>query len=147
MKKILNSGILFIAFTGLVLVGCKKGNEKYNDGEVVEDSYTGNVNVTSGGTDPGGDITGSGDGGTYTFAWENNKPRASLDFDITTTTGSIQFIITDADGNEVLNKTRSAGGNDSFSGVTSAGTPGIWLVTIIITDFDGDASYSLSPGD
>jgi hypothetical protein len=57
------------------------------------------------------------------------------------------MIINDSDGVEVLNRTRSAGANDSFSGVTKRGTAGTWLVTLIFIDFDGDGSYSLSPGD
>lgn len=135
---------IFLALTVLILVSCEKENES---GDIIENTYTGKVNVTSGGNDPAGDFTGSGDSGTYSFAWNNPQSRASLNFDITTTTGSCQFILLDADGTEVLNKTRSAGGNDSYSGVSSAGTKGLWTVTMILTDFNGDGSYSLHPGD
>lgn len=135
--------VLVFASAALLLIGCNK----VKDGKVVEDSYTGNVNVTSGGTDPGGDFTGSGDNGTYAFGWQNNFSKAEVNFDITTPTGSLTFILEDADKNEVLNKTRSAGGNDSFSGESQAGTPGVWKVTMIFSDFNGDGSYSLSPVD
>ena len=138
MKKVL----VFTA-AALLLIGCKK----VKDGKVITDTYSGNVNVTSGGTDPGGDFTGNGDNGTYAFGWQNNFAKAEVNFDITTPTGSLNFILEDADNNEVLNKTRSAGGNDSFSGLSSSGTPGVWTVTLIFTDFNGDGSYSLSPVD
>lgn len=128
---------------GVAVSSCNK----LKDGKVVTDTYSGNVNPTSSGTDPGGDFTGSGDNGTYAFGWENTKTNAEVNFDITTPTGSLNFILEDADKNEVLNKTRSAGGNDSFSGESSAGTPGVWKVTMIFTDFNGDGSYSLSPVD
>lgn len=141
MKSILTSALAFML---ILTVGCKK---EHKNGDVILNDYTGNVNVTSTGADPGGDFTGNGDSGTYSFAWNNSQSRAEVNFDITTPTGSMQMIIEDADGAEVLNKTRSAGGNDSFSGVTSAGTPGMWTVTLIFTDFNGDGSYSLSPGD
>lgn len=122
-------------------------HDNYQNLEVVENTYTGRVEVTSRESDPGGDFYGDGDSGTWSFAWVNSLPTADVNFDITTPTGSVQMIINDCDGAEVLNKTRSAGGNDTFSGVTKRGTAGTWLVTLILTDFDGDGSYSLSPGD
>lgn len=131
-------------FALLVFVSCKK---KLEDGKVVEDTYSGNVNVTSTGSNPGGDFTGNGDAGIYAFGWENSKPKAEANFDITTPTGSVQLILEDADGTEVLNKTRSAGGEDSYSGVSASGTPGVWKVTFVFTDFNGDGSYSLTPVD
>lgn len=121
--------------------------DDYQNLEVVENTYTGRVDVTSTGSDPAGDFYGDGDSGTYSFAWDNPLRTADVNFDITTPTGSVQMIINDSDGVEVLSRTRSAGGNDTFSGVTERGAPGIWLVTLIFTDFDGDGSYSLSPGD
>ena len=143
-KKTING--LFIAVLGVaVMTSCSK-YKKYDNNEVVEDTFTGNVAVTSSGSDPAGDFTGNGDSGTYSFAWENSKKKASLNFDITTPTGSVQFIINDKKGDEVLNVTRSAGGNDSYSGVSEEGKSGTWLVTIILTDFNGDGSYSIHPG-
>jgi hypothetical protein len=35
---------------------------------------------------------------------------------------------------------------DSFGGVTDAGSAGIWTVTISVTNFSGDGSFSLSEG-
>lgn len=119
----------------------------YQNLEVVENTYTGRVEITSRGSDPGADFLGDGDSGTYSFAWVNSLPTADVNFDITTPTGSVQMIINDCQGVEVLNKTRSAGGNDTFSGVTKRGSSGTWLVSLILTDFKGDGSYSLSPGD
>ena len=138
MKK-----VLVIAAAVFLMIGCNK----VKDGKVITDTYSGNVNVTSTGSDPGGDFTGNGDDGVYAFGWENNKSKAEVNFDITTPTGSLNFVLEDADKNEVLNKTRSAGGDDSFSGVSSAGTTGVWTITLTFTDFNGDGSYSLSPID
>lgn len=120
---------------------------KHSDGDVIENTYTGNVNVTSTGSDPAGDFTGSNDNGTYKWAWENSSTKASLNFDITTPSGSCQFILEDKKGTEVLNQTLSAGGTDSYSGVSSEGKAGIWTVTMVLTDFNGDGSYSLHPGE
>jgi hypothetical protein len=135
---------LFIAFSFISLVSCDK---EYEDREIIEDTYSGNIFVTSVGQDPAGDFTGTGDSGTYTFAWVNPQSRASANFDITTPTGSVQMIVKDDEGTVVLDKTRSAGGNDTFSGVSESGVSGIWQVTLILTDFKGDGSYSLHPGD
>ncbi|MEO9531255.1 MAG: hypothetical protein ABJG68_11975 [Crocinitomicaceae bacterium] len=138
MKKVLfGLSLAFVAFS------CNK----VKDGKVITNTYDGNVMVTSGGSDPGGDFTGGGDSGVYAFGWQNNFSKAEVNFDITTPTGSLNFVLQDADKNEVLNKTRSAGGNDSYSGESSSGTPGIWTVTLTFTDFNGDGSYSLSPVD
>ena len=141
--------LLFPLYVGLW--SCEEANNctngSYQNLEVVENTYTGRVDVTSRENDPGGDFYGTADSGTYSFAWVNSLATADVNFDITTPTGSVQMIINDCDGVEVLNQTRSAGGNDTFSGVTDRGTPGTWLVSLILTDFNGDGSYSLSPGD
>ena len=135
---------LLIAISFISFVSCSK---EYEDREIIEDTYTGNIYVTSGGQDPGGDFTGNGDSGTFTFAWVNPQSKASANFDITTPTGSVQMIVKDDEGTVVLDKTRSAGGNDTFSGVSESGVSGTWKVTLVLTDFNGDGSYSLHPGD
>lgn len=146
MKNSIKIGLLATVLLGTtVFTSCKK-YRKYDDGEVVENTFTGNVDVGSTGADPGGDFTGNGDSGTYSFVWENSSNKASVNFDITTNSGSVQMILNDAKGNEVLNETRSAGGNDTFSGVSEEGKKGKWLVTIVLTDFNGDGSYSIHPG-
>lgn len=95
------------------------------------------------------DFTGNGGSVTRSFEWNNNLRRADYNADITATAeGSFTMVVTDADGTIVLE--RSLAGNtepDSFSGVTSAGVSGIWTVTITLTSFNGDGSFSLSEGD
>ena len=108
--------------------------------------------VIENGDDYFGDIDGDfiGDGGTMskTFSWSNSLSRADYNAEITATAeGKFQMIVRDADAAIVLD--RSLDGSvepDSFSGVTSAGTSGIWTVTLVLTDFNGDGSYSLSEG-
>ena len=103
-------------------------------------------------SDFNGDIDASftGNGGTAnrSFIWNNNLSTADYNADITATAaGSFQMIVEDSQGVVVLD--RSLQGNsepDSFSGVTASGTSGIWTVTIIVTDFSGDGSFSLSEG-
>lgn len=135
--------LLAIAFIAGIS-SCKK-YRKYDDGEVVENTFSGNVDVTSTGTNPGGDFTGNGDSGTYSFIWDNSSDKAELNYDITTSAGSVTFVLKDAKGDEVLNQTRTAGGEDTFSGRSSEGKAGKWLVEITLTDFNGDGSYSLTP--
>ena len=137
--------MLMLAFIFILATSCGK-YEKYDNQEIVEDTYTGNVDITSTGADPAGDFTGTGDSGTYSFAWVNSKKKANVNFDITSSSGSVQMIVNDARGREVLNQTLTAGGNDTYSGVSEEGKEGTWLVTIILTEFNGDGSYSLNPG-
>ena len=145
MKKHFKIIAIALVLAGALITSCKK-YEEYDNHEVVENTYTGNVETTSVGTDPAGDFTGSGDSGTYSFAWTNSKKKCSANFDITTNSGSVQMIVNDAKGNEVLNVTRTSDSEDSYSGVSEEGKAGNWLVTLILTDFNGDGSYSLHPG-
>ena len=139
--------VLFASLTlSLIAFSSCKKYKKYDDRQVVENTYTGTLTEDDD-DHPDGDFTGNGDSGTYSFAWVNNKSKAEADFDFTSPTGSVQMIINDAKGDEVLNKTRTAGGEDSFSGVTSAGEPGTWLITLIITDLKGDGSYNVESKD
>ena len=145
-----NLKFVSIALLSTLLVlgvsSCKKYNQ-YDNMEVVESSYDGNMDITSGGQDPAGDFWGNNKNGTYSFAWNNPKKKASANFDVTTSGGgTVQMIINDAKGNEVLNVTRPDGGNDTFSGVSEEGKSGMWLVTLVFTNLSGDGSFSIHPG-
>lgn len=108
--------------------------------------------VFDNGDDFNGDVNGdfTGDGGSISrmFNWQNSSATADYNADITTTSnGMFRMEVMDADGTTVLNRTLTGGGDpDSFSGVTSAGTPGLWSVIITLTSFNGDGSFSLSEG-
>ena len=96
-----------------------------------------------------GDVTGSGGSTSKNYTWENSLSKADYNMDITATKGgSFRLLVKDANGQAVLDKTLVAGaGEDSKSGVTSSGTPGSWTVSVTLTDFNGDGSFSLSKGD
>lgn len=95
-----------------------------------------------------GDIGGNGGSTSKTYTWQNALDKAEYNMDITASKGgSFQLLIKDANGQLVLDKTLVAGGiEDSKSGSTSTGTPGAWSVTVILTNFNGDGSFSLSQG-
>ena len=104
-------------------------------------------------SDFNGDIDASftGNGGTATriFSWNNNLNTADYNADITATSeGSFRIIVRDSEEATVLDRTIQGGLEpDSIDGVTSSGTSGIWTVTIEVTNFNGDGSFSLSEGD
>lgn len=104
-------------------------------------------------SDFNGDIdasfTGNGGNATRMFSWNNNLRTADYNADITATSeGSFRMIVEDSEEMVVLDRSIQGGREpDSIDGVTSAGAPGIWIVTIIVTDFTGDGSFSLSEGD
>lgn len=146
MKIVKLIGLLALA-TAMSLISCSKDDEN-------------NMTVQVNGTvlfDPGddffGDVDGDfvGDGGsvTRTFSWSNALSRADYNADITATAeGQFQMIVRDSEEMIVLDRSLDGAVEpDSFSGVTAAGTSGIWTVTIILTDFRGDGSFSLSEGD
>lgn len=143
-KRIAFLGLLAVGF--IALTSCGK-YRKYDNNEVIENTYAGSVNVTSVGGDPAGDFTGDGDSGTFSFAWENKGKTASANFDITSSSGSVRMIIQDKKGDEVLNQVLVAGsGEDTYSGITSEGKPGMWKVTLELSNFNGDGSYSIHSG-
>lgn len=147
ITKILFSSVLMVGM--LTISSCKKPYKKYNNMEVVENTFTGKVIITSTGKDPAGDyVPNSGSAsGTYSFAWENSSKKASANFGVTG--GTVQMIIKDAKGDEVLNATRTSGGSgpDTFSGVSQEGKKGKWLITLIISlNSGGDGSFSVHPG-
>ncbi|MEJ1224012.1 hypothetical protein [Sediminicola sp. 1XM1-17] len=121
-----------------------------------DDSF---VNVTVNGTvlegdrsDFNGDIdasfTGNGGSAKRSFIWNNNLRTADYSADITATSaGVFRMIVADSEGSVVLDRTiNGATEPDSIDGVTSSGTSGIWTVTIELTNFKGDGSFSLSEG-
>ena len=131
--------ILTIISTAFFLYSCS------ND----DDNLIANVSLTEGiNNDIGGDFTGNGGNTSETFNWQNNLSTADYNADITaSTTGLFQMIVQDSEGVTVLDS--SLNGNiepDSFSGVTSSGTSGMWTVTITVSNFNGDGSFTLSEG-
>lgn len=147
MKK---KTIQILAFAVLIgglttMTSCEKEYEKYDNKEVIENTYSGNIEL-QGNVEARGDFWGDGDSGTFSFVWENTKKKATVNFDVTTTAGgSVQITLNDAKGKEVFNKTRPEGGNDTFSGLSEEGKEGKWLVTIILTNIDGDGTYDITP--
>jgi hypothetical protein len=131
--------ILTLISTAFFLFSCSN-----DDADLVA-----NVSLTEGDiNDIGGDFTGNGGDTSETFNWLNDLSTADYNADITaSTTGLFQMIVKDSEGNTVLD--RSLNGNvepDSFSGVTSSGASGMWTVTITVSNFNGDGSFTLSEG-
>lgn len=142
MNKLFSTLIVLTIFsTAILSFSCTNDNDDNKYAEVtINEGPIGDI---------GGDFIGNGGNTSEIFEYQNSLSRAEYNADITASNGGIfQIIIKDADGNTVLD--RSLNGNrepDSFSGVTSSGTAGTWSVTIILTEFNGDGSFSLSEGD
>lgn len=154
MKK---SNVFSVATLVLALVffvGCNKDDDTFARVTVNGTQLTANPSDFTVGdrSDFNGDVDASftGNGGTATrmFSWNNNLSTADYNADITATSeGSFRMIVEDSEGAVVLDRTiDGATEPDSFSGVTSQGASGIWVVTIEVTNFDGDGSFSLSEG-
>lgn len=115
-----------------------------------DDGPTVNITVNEGPSgDIGGNFTSDGGNGSRTVNWTNNLGTADFNADITATAnGNFQIIVADANGTVVLDRTLNGGTEpDTIDGVTEVGEPGNWTVTINLTSFNGDGSYSLSGGD
>ncbi|WP_157831436.1 hypothetical protein [Confluentibacter flavum] len=90
-----------------------------------------------------GDVRGNGGTTTKTWSFENSNTTAGWDMSIDAQSGSFQFVIKDAAGTTVLDRTLTAGQNaQDASGTSSAGTAGTWTVTATLTNFNGSGDYS-----
>ncbi len=130
--------ILTLISVSLFFSGCTNDDDSFAD-----------VTLTEGvNGDIGGDFTGNGGTTSETFNWQNDLSTADYNADITASTiGLFQMIVKDSEGITVLD--RSLNGNvepDTFSGVTSSGETGMWTVTITVSNFNGDGSFTLSEG-
>lgn len=125
-----------IVTIGLSFTGCSK------------DEPFASVSINETGSDVGGDVTGDGGSTSQSYTWNNPLSTADYNMDITSAAGgNMNLMIADADGTMVLDQTLTVGvGDDSKSGVTSAGAAGPWTITVTLTNFNGDGSFSLSPG-
>ena len=140
MKKILT----LLLITTAILVAC---DDDYYDREIIKNTFTGLIEVTSVGLDPAGDFIGLRDSGEFSFAWHNPQNIASVDFDVTTIpNSSVQLIVKDNKGKTIFDKQIPFLLEDSFSGLTQTGESGTWIVTLIFTNLTGEGSYSLHPG-
>ncbi len=143
-----------LVFALVVFTSCSKDDDTFANVTVNGTSLqTSPSDFTVGDrSDFNGDIdasfTGNGGSTSRIFSWNNNLTTADYNADITATSeGSFQMIVKDSEGTDVLNRSIQGGTEpDSFSGVTSAGVSGIWTVTITVTNFTGDGSFSLSEG-
>ena len=113
-----------------------------------EEDPTASVSINETGSDLGGDVTGDGGSTVRSYKWNNSLRTIDYNMDITAAKGgSFTLSVADADGASVLNQTLVVGqGDDSKSGVSATGASGEWTVTVTLTDFNGDGSFSISPG-
>ena len=130
-------GLLLLIFT---ISSCSSDDNDLNANISVNEGPSGDI---------GGDFTGNGGNATRTISWTNNLSTADYNADITAASnGTFQIVVADANGDVVLDATLNGNTEpDSIDGVTNSGEPGTWTVTIMINNFDGDGSYSLSEGD
>lgn len=147
IKRLKNLFIVAFAVLAMTAVSCSSDDSQ----PTVEVTVNGTVLFDNGDDfigDVDGDFTGNGGSESRTFLWQNSLNTADYNADITATSeGSFRMVVQDADSNVVLDRSLSGASEpDSFSGVTSSGTPGIWSVTITLTSFNGDGSFSLSEG-
>lgn len=130
----------FLFFFLIVLASCSE------DDEPIATIKVNPVNTTTNSVD--GDVTGNGGSASKTFTWENSRPTAEYNMDMTVSAGgSLQMIIKDDAGTVVLDYTLVKGQTpDSKSGVTASGVSGSWTIEIHAKNFNGNGSYDLSQG-
>ncbi|MBD3636873.1 MAG: hypothetical protein HUJ25_05970 [Crocinitomicaceae bacterium] len=135
---------------GLVfLIGIFISCQKYDDGEVIKNTYTGGIFVNTVSEHPEGEFIGDFDTGEYIFAWDNKEKRAEAQLQLEdATSGSVQMIIRDKQNRVMLDETLlSTDGPSSFNLITGSGTPGVWEVSLVLISYSGEGSYAVEPED
>lgn len=74
---------------------------------------------------------------TLNYSWENTGMQAKINHSTTTSSGSARLIITDAGGNKVYEKTLVP----SLSDTTGVGTPGTWVIRLVLIDYSGTLNF------
>jgi hypothetical protein len=138
MKKLQLSTLILILLASTIYLGSCSKDEPFAS-----------VSINEVGSDLGGDVTGDGGSIVESYNWNNPLSTVDWNMDITTVSGgTFNLKIVDSDGTTVLDQALTAGqGDDSRSGVSAAGTSGQWTITVRLTSFNGDGSFSISPGD
>lgn len=146
---------LFLALPVMVLLtSCSKDDDSFARITVNGTQLTASPSdfIVGDRSDFNGDVdasfTGRDGSADRIFSWNNNLSTADYNADITAgSEGSFRMIVEDSEGVVVLDRSIQGGTEpDTIGGVTSAGTSGIWTVTIQVTNFTGDGSFSLSEG-
>jgi hypothetical protein len=132
--------LLFITLLTLSITSCEKYRE-FDQLEVVNNSFSGTISVSESAGDLDGSFIGMNDSGAYGFIWDNPTKGAILNTDVFVDGGSVQFILEDSRGNEVLNVLTS-GESNVFS---IEGKKGKWKVRIVFFEFEGDGTFDLNP--
>ncbi len=127
-------------------VGCDKDDESFASITVNGTLLVGDRSDFNGDIDAS--FTGNVGSATRSFIWNNKLNTADYNADITSASqGTFIMIVEDSEGNIVLNRTINGGTEpDTIGGVTTSGASGIWTVTIQVTNFTGNGSFSLSEG-
>jgi hypothetical protein len=123
------------------IISCGKYRD-YNDLEVIENSFSGSMTLSESTYDIDGEFLGDTDSGVYTFIWDNPAKGMVLNVINSSEEGTIQFVIEDSRGNEVLNESLSSAASDAFS---KDGKKGKWKVKVVFTDFKGEGKFDLNP--
>ena len=145
-KKIKFGIIIPMVLSLIFIMSCNK--DKYDDFEntqIIENTYSGNVDNFAGDSDPDANFTGDNDTGILSFAWVNSGSTAKVKLDITSSsTGSVKLILNDSKGKEVFKKEFSNSGNViTFDGLTEEGKSGTWKVSLEFSNFDGEGSFEI----
>lgn len=138
--KTISKNILILSLFTFFAVSCSSDDDNGPTATI-------NINTTPGG-DIGGDFTGNGGSTSRTVTFANASTTADVNFDITGATGgTFRMVIQDSQSTTVLDQMLTGGVEpDTFDGVTSVGQAGDWTITLTVTNFAGDGSYSISQG-
>ena len=74
---------------------------------------------------------------TQTYSWNNTGTRATINHSTTTTAGSTQLTIRDANGTVVYTKALAP----SLSEASATGTAGTWTIALTMTSYSGTLNF------
>lgn len=139
MKIILRTICLLVCFS--FFTACERPYKDLTGLEVVDNSFTGNLELTS-----EWQFSGNNDSGIYSFAWENRNRYSEVLLNSSLDAGEVRVIVNDAKGEVVLNEVLSSDMSiNELVQSSDRGKDGMWLITLVFTEYSGAGYLWIDP--
>lgn len=133
------AALLFIS-----LQSCSKIYSEYDNLEVIEDTFVGDISADEQNDNVDVAFTTTGTSGSYCFIWTNTEKNVLCNLNLTGT-GAVEIEIDDARGNIVHKETLSTENGSEFQFLSDKGPKGNWFIKMFFEDYSGEGEMTASP--
>lgn len=133
MKNLITLSICAVLLAALVSFGCGTTSKPSNSIAAFEPEVINNEDAFQFQITDGENVDAVLD-----YSWSNSGTQATIDHSTVTLEGSATLLLFDADSSQVYTSDLLASANQP----SSAGSPGLWTVRIVLNNFSGTANFS-----